>query len=129
MSTDTTNEFSFMLKPSKHGIGVFAVHNIPKDTYLRLFGDIKPDYRPLPKEAVPLPFRMYCADRGEMLSCPLDFGVMPVGWYLNHSSVPNAKHSNYEYFAVRDIREGEEITIDYNTLEEPSESREGYYSA
>ena len=36
---ETTNEFSFMLKASKHGVGVFAVHDIGLETYLRLFGN------------------------------------------------------------------------------------------
>lgn len=38
---DKTDEFSFILKPSEYGIGVFATHNIKKDTYLRLFGKEK----------------------------------------------------------------------------------------
>lgn len=33
-----TTEFSFILKPTKHGIGVFATHDIKAETYLRLFG-------------------------------------------------------------------------------------------
>lgn len=34
-----TTEFSFVLKKSKHGVGVFAMHDIAKETFLRLFGD------------------------------------------------------------------------------------------
>ena len=34
-----TTEFSFILKPSKYGVGVFATHNIAKGTYLRLFNE------------------------------------------------------------------------------------------
>jgi SET domain-containing protein len=52
---------------------------------------------------------------------------MEVGWFLNHSDKPNAYHENYEYYALRDIKEGEEITIDYNSLEESEESKEYYY--
>ena len=36
---DKTDEFSFVLKSSEHGIGVFTVHDIKKGTHLRLFGD------------------------------------------------------------------------------------------
>ena len=34
-----TSEFSFILKPSKYGVGVFAAHDIKKGTFLRLFGN------------------------------------------------------------------------------------------
>lgn len=124
---DKTTEFSFMLKPAGHGVGVFATQDIKKDTYLRLFG--KEDTAITRKrEEVPALFREYCIDRKSSLLCPKDFGCMEVGWYLNHSSNPNAYHSNYYYYALRDIKKGEEITIDYNALGEPEEFREDYYN-
>ena len=52
---------------------------------------------------------------------------MSVIRYLNHSKTPNAYHKNYNYYALRDIKAGEEITIDYNTLEEPEEAKEDFY--
>ncbi len=53
---------------------------------------------------------------------------MPIGWYLNHAKVPNAsRDKSYRWYASRDIKAGEEITIDYNSLEEPEEAKEGYY--
>jgi hypothetical protein len=39
--------------------------------------------------------------------------VLPPGAYLNHSCDPNAMRSGVKVFAWRDIRAGEEITIDY----------------
>ena len=66
--------------------------------------------------------------RGEELVCPEDFGCMPAGWYLNHSSKGfNAVHKNFDWFADRDILAGEEILIDYNALEEPLQDRSEYY--
>jgi len=129
---DSTNEFSFTLKPSEHGIGVFAVHDIEANTYLRLFGDqteeLEHRTRSLNKKDVPEILRQYCIDRGETLICPDDFGHMPVGWFLNHSKNPNAFHrGDYCWYALRDIAAGEEILIDYNSLEEPEESKESYY--
>jgi SET domain-containing protein len=127
---NSTDEFSFLLKPSEHGIGVFAAHDIKKGTYLRFFGgeteetDVSVVRK---KEDVPEPFRQYCMDRGDTLRCPKDFGRMEVGWHLNHSKTPNAYHRNYDYYALRDILTGEEITIDYNSLEEPEEAKEDYY--
>lgn len=123
---DKTNEFSFTLKPSDYGVGVFATHDIKEGTYLRLFGDSS-SYIMRKKEDVPEYWSNYCVSRGEELVCPRDFGAMQVGWYLNHSKNPNAIHKNYEYYALRAIKAGEEILIDYNTLEEPEGSKEDYY--
>lgn len=126
--SDKTNEFSFVLKPSSHGIGVFATHAIKAGSALRLFGDERSEgVRFLDKNDVPEEFWGHCIDRGEKLACARDFGAMPVGWYLNHSSSPNAGHKDYNYFALRDIKAGEEILIDYNSLEEPENAREDYY--
>jgi SET domain-containing protein len=127
---DTTDEFSFILRPSEHGVGVFAAHPIKSGSYLRLFGDEKERehrMRPLKQEEVPKVFSQYCVAREGYLSCPLDFGNMPVGWYLNHSKIPNAIHRDYHWYALRDIKEGEEILINYNSLEEPENSKEDYY--
>ncbi len=126
-----TTEFSFVLKPTKYGIGVFAAHNIKEETYLRLFRDEDASMVSIvrKKEDVPEFFRQYCVDRNDgNLLCPKDFGRMEAGWYLNHSKTPNAYHRDYNYYALRDILEGEEITIDYNFLEEPDEAKEEYYS-
>lgn len=119
-----TDEFSFMLKPAKHGIGVFAVHNIKKGVYLRLFGNENRGKKLINnkvirnKKDVPKTFFIYCVNRKDnKLICPNDFGHMPVGWYLNHSAVPNAVHRNYHYYSSRKILAGEEILIDYNSLE------------
>ena len=97
MNTEITTEFSFILKPSEHGVGVFAAQDIAKGAYLRLFGDEKlyeNRIRILAADQVPKIFKDYCMDRGDKLVCPEDFGCMPVGWYLNHSKSPNAEHKN-----------------------------------
>ncbi|MBU1179877.1 SET domain-containing protein [Patescibacteria group bacterium] len=125
-----TTEFSFVLKKSKYGVGVFAVHGIKAKTFLKLFGDQVPGKKVAKKrkkEDLPKIFQEYCIDRGDIMLCPKDFGRMEVGWHLNHSKKPNAAHKNYKYYALRDIKEGEEITIDYNSLEEPEENKETYY--
>ncbi len=125
-----TSEFSFILKPSRLGIGVFAAHDIKSSTYLRLFrGKDEPKTsRIRAKKEVPEIFREFCVDRGDEMLCPEDFGRMNVGWYLNHSKNPNAQHRDYEYYSLRDIKAGEEITIDYNSLEEPKEGKADFYS-
>lgn len=125
-----TSEFSFILRTSQYGIGVFATHAIQKGTFLRLFGDRNISHQVSKEcslEDVPESFRMYCLHRNGSVICPADFGRMEIGWFLNHSHNPNAHHVGYDYFASRDIAAGEEITIDYNSLEEPEESKDDYY--
>lgn len=125
-----TTEFSFVLKPAEHGVGVFIAHGIKKGTYLRLFEDEEKTTEVSilrKKNDVPDFFAKYCINRGEVLRCPKDFGCMEIGWYLSHSNTPNAHHINYKYYALHDIKTGEEITIDYNALEEPEGAKEGYY--
>ena len=80
------------------------------------------------KKDVPDMFIQYCLDRGDTLICPKDFSCMEIGWYLNHSKTPNAYHDDdYNYYASSDIKTGEEITIDYNLLGEPEDTKEDYF--
>lgn len=128
-----TDEFSFILKPTEHGVGVFATHAIKRGTHLRLFGDkernLAEDTRLLGRQEVPEVFRGYCLDRQDgKVICPPDFGAMSIGWYLNHSADPNATHRDFRWYASRDIQAEEEIMVDYNTLEEPIGARDTYYS-
>lgn len=131
MKKSSTDQFSFILKPGRHGVGVFAVHGIKRGAYLRLFGDeLKLGDRSvkMPIGKVPKVFQSYCLARGRFLICPKDFGAMPVGWYLNHSIKPNAYHQKLHWYAKRNIRPGEEILIDYNSLAEPEYQKEKFYS-
>lgn len=116
-----TNEFSFRLKPSHiEGVGVFAAHNIAKGTKLL----VKPDgyqSRKLKKEDVPQEFLGYCVEDEDSshLRCPNEFNHLWLCWFLNHSDQPNAQGDeadNFMYYSLRDIKAGEEITINYDTL-------------
>ncbi len=41
---------------------------------------------------------------------------------------PNAYQKKYKWFYAKiNIKEGEEILIDYNSLDEPEENKENYY--
>jgi SET domain-containing protein len=118
-----TDEYSFSLKPSPiEGVGVFANHAIARGTWLRLFSE--PWHRRFRRSSPMSPERRdflkrYCIENEKVDAFfgPRDFGRMSVGWYLNHSPHPNAAHRKFKYFAVRDIATGEEVTIDYGTLE------------
>jgi hypothetical protein len=117
-----TNELSFILRPSPHdGVGVFCTHGIQKGTKLRLFPGPEQRFVPHEKPGTNTLLEKFCRWYGledsRGFHVPHDFGCMEIGWYLNHSGSPNAYHEeNYDYVASRDIRAGEEITIDYETL-------------
>ena len=130
---DRTGEMSFILKPSKHGIGVFITHGVKEDTELvdlfsfdagGLNADLKAgNIRFIRMEQVsdqPL-LQAFCDFYGVEIdggyAIAKRFNRMDIGWYLNHSDQPNARRDNtYHYYALRDIKGGEEIFIDYSTL-------------
>lgn len=117
-----TDEFSFMVAPSHvQGVGVFATHDIAKNTELYVFTDEQSRFIAYDSELIKSPLvksycEWYCVDNGDGYFCPADFGKMEIGWYLNHSENPNAYQKDYIYYSTRDIKKGEEITIDYGTL-------------
>jgi SET domain-containing protein len=133
------SEFSFMVKPSRlGGVGVFAVHDIPAGTTV-----FRSDHNPrkLKINDIPEPFRQYCIYiSDEECYGPERFDRMEIGWYINHSANPNIARKNAVSFnetiknptartmhALRDIKAGDEILIDYNDLDEPEHIKEDYY--
>ncbi len=126
-------EFSLMLKPSTipgAGIGVFATHDIGKDSEI-VFFPADYEFRKLPKEAIPEEFLKLTAALGDGLYlCARRFDRMEICWYLNHSDTPNIDMIDLtRYRANRDIKSGEEIFMNYNQLNEPEAEKEEYYKA
>lgn len=117
------------IQPSKlHGVGVFAIRDIPKGT--KLFPDDNADLvwrkrdalklDDLPKEIRNL-YDQFCLikDKGKTYGCPKSFNLMTIAWYLNHSKEPNVGcDKNYRFFALKSIRKGEELTADYGAYNE-----------
>ena len=109
-----------------HGIGVFATRNIEKDT--NLFTDdtskmiwlnkSETDMLHLSKETKKL-YEDFCVIKDGKYGCPENFNNLTVSWYLNEPQKGNRPNvycdSNYDFFASRDIQEGEELTVDYST--------------
>ncbi|MDP3989023.1 MAG: SET domain-containing protein-lysine N-methyltransferase [bacterium] len=130
---DKTDRFSFILRPSTiqdAGIGVFALHDIVKDTYMELF---LPDFQEEivdPKD-IPEELQMYCLDKEDAkLQCPKYFNRMDIGNYLNHGKDANLRwEEGTGYFAVRDINKGEELFANYKELGEPEGTRDKYMVA
>jgi SET domain-containing protein len=113
-----------------HGVGVIAICNIRKGA--RIFGaDNDVPLVEVPEEQVKrLPAEIqklyddFCPVKvkrsGRIYVCPKSFNSMTVSWYLNHSAKdPNVRcDKNYDFFAIRAIRPGEELTVDYRTYGE-----------
>ena len=51
--------------------------------------------------------------------CPENLNLMTVAWYLNDSKKPNVVcDKEYVFSALRNIKKGEELTVDYSTYTE-----------
>ena len=110
-----------------HGIGVFALCEIPKgcrNIFSCYVGEwIKlsiAEVEDLPAHSRNL-VETYCLFDADHYYVP-DYGfkVMDLVNYLNHSSTPNVISINdgEEFEALRDIRKGEELLVDYHYLAE-----------
>ena len=115
-----------MIKPSPlHGIGVFAIRDIPKgtkDIFSQGVGEwIKltiSEVEALPKHSRDL-IENHCLFDQDCYYVP-DYGFKLVDLviYLNHSDKPNIVSINEgEFFeAIIDIKAGEELLVDYGTI-------------
>jgi len=51
--------------------------------------------------------------------CPVNFNQLTMAWYMNHSDNPNVESNmEYDFVAIKPIRDGEELTIDYTKFSE-----------
>ena len=120
-----------MIKPSPlHGIGVFAIRDIPKGTkniFSKGVGDwikvSKEEVDALPQHSKDL-IENHCLFDEDFYFIP-DYGFKLVDLviYLNHSETPNVISLNdgEEFEAIRDIANGEELLVDYGTIVESEE--------
>jgi SET domain-containing protein len=120
-----------MLKPSAvHGIGVFAIRDIPKGCRTIFSTGVGEwikvsitDVEKLPVHSRNL-IETYCLYDEEYYFVP-DYGfkLMDIVLYLNHSAEPNVASVNEgeQFEALRDIKEGEELLINYESIVEGTE--------
>ena len=122
-----------MIKPSPvEGIGVFAIRDIPRgcrnmfsitdgiDEYIEL---LKTEVAALPDHSKRL-VETYCLYDEQHYYVPASgFKKMDLVNFLNHSDEPNIISINEgEFFeAIRDIKSGEELLVDYGELVEDDE--------
>jgi len=128
---ELSDETFITLKPSPvHGIGVFALRDIPKGCktlFSRNVGEwIRvpiTDIDQLPDQTRNM-VETYCLyDETHYYLPDYGFKVMDLVNYLNHSSSPNVISVNDgEYFeSLREIKEGEELLVNYGEIVDTKE--------
>jgi SET domain-containing protein len=107
-----------------HGVGIIAIRRIQKGTHI-FFPDndklcwVKASkITRLPREIRKL-YKDFCIKKGGKYGCPINFNKLSPAWYLNHSKDPNVvADSSYRFYAVKNIKKGDELTANYNTYSE-----------
>ncbi len=120
-----------MIKPSPlHGIGVFAIRDIPKGTkniFSKGVGDwikvSKQEVDALPQHSKDLIENHCLFDEDHYFIPDYGFKLVDLVIYLNHSETPNVISLNEgeQFEAIRDIACGEELLVDYGTIVESEE--------
>ena len=120
-----------MIKASPvHGIGVFAIRDIPKgtqDIFSQGIGDwievSKEEVEALPKHSRDLVENHCLFDEKSYFIPDYGFKLVDLVIYLNHSDRPNVVSINdgERFEAIRDISCGEELFVDYGTIVEGEE--------
>jgi SET domain-containing protein len=107
-----------------HGVGVIAIRDIPRGTYVFAGEDERVVWVPRARvQKLPEPIRRLYEDFAmlwrEQLGVPRTLNMLSVGWYLNHSTRPNVEaDADGRFHALRRIRRGEELVADYRTFTE-----------
>lgn len=106
------------------GVGVLAIADIPKDEYI-FFPDNdhviwvnETELENLP-EGIKKLYTDFCVKKGKKYGCPISFNKLTPAWYLNSSQTPNVYcDDDLRFKALRNIKEGEELTADYSKYSE-----------
>jgi hypothetical protein len=114
------------LRASKiHGVGVFAIRKIRKG--VPIFEGENPEMLWIRKSSLPRTpsevrrlYDDFAVLEGDHYGCPENFNRLSLSWYINEprkGEAPNVycKPDAYEFFALRDIQAGEELTVVYRT--------------
>ncbi|MGB6745789.1 MAG: FRG domain-containing protein [Terracidiphilus sp.] len=120
------------IRPSKlhnSGVGVFAIKRIPKN--VKIFRDENEEVLWIDKNSLPKTGALrklyddFAIIKGDSYGCPTSFNRLTPAWFLNESKKPNARcDENYYFYSLREIAQGEEITVDYSTFSDyPDDSR------
>jgi SET domain-containing protein len=113
--------------PSKiSGVGVVAIRDIPKGTNPFKEEDInyipfsEEELKEIHPETLRLIKDLFVFADGFYWIPPQGIQTLSITHFLNHSSSPNITTDNdaSEFFAIRDIKQGEELTVNYAIFDE-----------
>jgi hypothetical protein len=113
------------------GVGVFAIRPIPRGELI-FWGDNEEihwvdeaSFKRQPKAIREL-YRDFPTIKGPRYGCPLNFNRLTVAWYINEprkGERPNVRceagQGEYDFYALRDIKAGEELTVVYDYSDSP----------
>lgn len=110
------------------GVGVFAIRDIPKVTKI-FYGDENDEMVWIDKEKlenqesdIKKLYEDFCVVKDGKYGCPKNFNQMPISWYLNDTQDAEKLNvrcgKDYVFFALRDIKKGEELLTNYDTYSE-----------
>ncbi len=105
-----------------HGIGVFALRDIPKGTkpLNSLVSNKEVKFSRIELKKVPSTVRkhlaMFCLiEKGRVFAPVIGMNAVNLSVYLNHSKTPNLFYNDDGVLeAMVDIAQGDEVTIDYD---------------
>lgn len=107
-----------------HGVGVFAIRDIAEGTNVFQHDNTEMvwieenELHGLPQETQKL-YEDFGVYKNRRVGVPPNFNQLTPAWYVNNSENPNLRcDENYDFIAARDIKSGEELTIDYSTYSE-----------
>jgi len=120
---NSLNDLYVMLGASKiHGVGVFSIRSIPKDTTL-FVGDmgVTIPLKLLKSSGVHADtikfLKMQCCPSTNDITVNTSYDVPSYHLYLNHSKKPNVIDQTHDnkvyYYSNRRIKKGEELLINY----------------
>lgn len=112
------------LKPSSSsrvGIGVFAIKRIPKSAIIFAGENEEVCWKnesALPRaRAIRKLYDDFSIIKKTRYGCPVSFNRLTPAWFMSNSKRPNTRiDENYDFIALRNIRGGEELTVDFSTF-------------
>lgn len=111
-----------------HGVGLIAVRDIPKgiNPFKNLFEPetcnlTEEDLKDVPKQVVKMVYDYFGVEDGKVLVPETGMNPLDLLHFINHSEDANVKALNegWIFETTRDIREGEELTSNYSTYDDP----------
>jgi len=127
---NTVNDIYCRLRPSDiHGVGVFAIRDIPKDTnpfkWTALFSLCmhinKDELKDVPNPVMEMLSDFSYSNKHNNYIIDIEgINSFTISWYLNQSDAPNMKpvvnktNNIVQFETIRKIKVGEELTFNYD---------------